>query len=792
MAAPTLRDAIGIAVSIASGGAASPMLALALNMVDDLAFTAIDVAMGNMTWDEGLFSIAQAGVGSVVGATIGDAFSVAKAGITNTVGGVVAKTALTGMEMVTSNLTVGAINAFEYSSEGGFGFNANRYKEGLIGTSALASYAGGMAGTFAQGMLDVAFLGNEIKDETGKIKGYENVGGWKVGEDTKIANIQTLTGTIGNIVNAGVEFGISGHTTVNILNFRDIAKTFGWDWFKGGRENIFTGEASGGWRSVGLFQLSIDSERGISSRIGMGGIDLSLGNIVDSFKGISALNLNAQIVEESKKNLGYGIEEKEKAAAMRAALDFGKAKDKELIMNVLAGKDRLFMMKNVDGDGFGQTIENVDGGRDVFVKGTGSSNIIDWISGAITLSHEAQRTGKVELENQNETDVAIDSHMDIADKLEAYYGTTIINSKEFIKYDRLFKELGPEAFAKYKKEVYDSSTDALNQDEIALLNNLKTEYIKASSELHEGERKINRYDVENQYAKDSLLEQLTIDKLRIGDALHGFLKAHSGDDDIQPVLKELIRNKFGKLTQYDDPSYEYKLGKPSVVIEEWDPHGVKISPLGQIFRNGKPTDLFVKYYDYALDETDFFGRFAKTAGVDVVNDSYGFDIAEYIYNNNEADVMEDVEGAEKIIGVQEGKRTEEFKRVLEHEEDGYFWTEEFTEEVEMEFSKKIKTGIYKGLPQGEIARSAADAAQIIGDMTIHYANASSLDRVRVNTTVKSGTKYFSVYGPVHRYRQDLYGAYETYITFDYFTMDDLLWEYTNFTIDLLFDKIAGY
>ncbi len=404
-------------------------------------------------------SIAQGGVGSLVGAAVGDVFSLAKGGIdiSKGVGGVIAKTALTGMEMVTQNLTVGAVNAFEYR-DGKFGFNANRYKEGLIGTSALASYAGGMAGTFTQGMLDMAFLGNEIKVGN-QLKGYENVAGWKLGEDTKIANIQTLTSTIGNIVNAGVEFGISGHTSVNLLNFRDIAKAMQWDWFKGGRANMFTGQASDGWRSVGLFQMNIDSRRGISSQIGMGGVDLSLGNIVDSFKGIAALQLNAQIVKESNNYLGYGVDAREKAAAMRATLDFGSQEDKQLIMNSLAGVDRLFMMQNVSGDGYGKTIENVDGGRDVFLRSSGSSNIIDWISGAVTISHEAQRSGKVESDNDEETRRAVDAHLAMADNLEQYYGTGVLATKQMVFLDRMAKQKGEDTYRKYIASVYDSSED---------------------------------------------------------------------------------------------------------------------------------------------------------------------------------------------------------------------------------------------------------------------------------------------------------------------------------------------
>ena len=80
---------------------------------------------------------------------------------------------------------------------------------------------------------------------------------------------------------AAVEYSISGHTKINILNFRDIAKAFEWTWFQD--------DETGAWNSVGMFELSIDSERGISSRIGEGGIDISIGNIIEGIQGAGDL-----------------------------------------------------------------------------------------------------------------------------------------------------------------------------------------------------------------------------------------------------------------------------------------------------------------------------------------------------------------------------------------------------------------------------------------------------------------------------------------------------------------------
>jgi len=421
----------GIALTITTGGVGK--------LAADAVCTAIDVAQGKLTWDEGLFSIAQAGISTFASAQIGGFFEGAKIVDPSGIAQVVHNTVIAGTETLANNVVGGAINSVTYKAGGEFGFDTRGYIRGIVGTEAVAGYLGSMAGEFVDSGLRSMWLGKGIPDAEGKIGSYNKVAGWIDGKDTKVDNIRSLTGTIGNLVHAGIDFGLTGDTTINILNASDFIPGLN--------------------SRVGLFELTIDSERGISSRIGMDGIDLSIGKIADSFKGISALNLNAQIVAESKRNLGYGVNAEEKAATMRATLDFGTWEEKQLIMNTLSGKDRLFMMQNVSGDGLGKTIENVGGGRDVFMRSSGSSNIIDWISGAITVSHEAVRTGRTEADNDKETRQAVDAHGDMADKLEAYFGTGVLRTKQMVFLDRLAKEKGEDTYRKYIASVYDSSED---------------------------------------------------------------------------------------------------------------------------------------------------------------------------------------------------------------------------------------------------------------------------------------------------------------------------------------------
>jgi len=285
--APSLKDAIGIAVSIVTCGGGVP--ALLLNLVDDFVFTAMDVAMGNMTWDEGLVSLGKAGASAVVGNAIGGAFGGAMIADPSSIGQVVNNTVVKGVEKLANNVVVGAINSIEYRSGGEFGFNTKGYVKGMIGTDALAGYAGAMGGEFVSSGLKSMYMGKATKLPDGTVVSYAKQGNATLDQ---MNMFKSTTEVVGNLAYAGIEYGISGHTSVNILNFRDLAKAFGFNWFRKQITDPNTGESryTDEWNSVGMFELTFDRDRGISSRIGEGGIDLSIGNIVEAFQGLSIFN----------------------------------------------------------------------------------------------------------------------------------------------------------------------------------------------------------------------------------------------------------------------------------------------------------------------------------------------------------------------------------------------------------------------------------------------------------------------------------------------------------------------
>jgi len=118
--APSLKDIvnIGVSIAVASIPSGNIITGVLLNTIDDAVFTGVNVATGNMTWDEGLFSIGQAGLCAVVGAQIGGAFNGLMVADPGSIADVVGNTLVKGMEKVATNVTVGAINSFEYRSGG--------------------------------------------------------------------------------------------------------------------------------------------------------------------------------------------------------------------------------------------------------------------------------------------------------------------------------------------------------------------------------------------------------------------------------------------------------------------------------------------------------------------------------------------------------------------------------------------------------------------------------------------------------------------------------------------------
>jgi hypothetical protein len=127
----------------------------------------------------------------------------------------------------------------------------------------------------------------------------------RTGIDT--ANIQKMNSLAGGLVSNAVSYGMTGSATFN-------------------RANI---------NGVGLFELTLGND-GITSRIGMGGVDVRLGTIASAIRGGQNWGKNNAI------NAAANRANMENAAtALRAQWGFGDEAAKEQLNSILSGDTRL-------------------------------------------------------------------------------------------------------------------------------------------------------------------------------------------------------------------------------------------------------------------------------------------------------------------------------------------------------------------------------------------------------------------------------------------------------------------
>ncbi len=150
--------------------------------------------------------------------------------------GAVGKTLLAGAQSFTTNTATSAINAVNWNSGGYLEFNNDAFNEGAFGKNAWASVAG------AAGSAGVStFL-------TGNITGFGKI---------HAEDVSSVANLAGGLASSGIQYGISGETTLNVLNFADL----------------------GGGKSYGLMEMHLGGDRGFGMNLGSNGTDMSMGTI---------------------------------------------------------------------------------------------------------------------------------------------------------------------------------------------------------------------------------------------------------------------------------------------------------------------------------------------------------------------------------------------------------------------------------------------------------------------------------------------------------------------------------
>jgi hypothetical protein len=248
-----------------------------------------------------------------------------------------------------------------------------------------------------------------------------------------------------------------GGLTINVANLGailDMAGSLIARENSGGKSIFKDGKVLQKLSGIGLLEVNFGSD-GISTAIGMGGIDVG-GALYEQVKrGIDYAGLKSYMKEE---------QDKQKADMAWETYVYGDFTQENTAMRLVNGKDYLdFTDKDfgVDDDGRIKLGETVSGGRDGKGRTITITDIGDLDTMSVVLGHEAYRDGKTGADNKQETRDAVIAHTKMAARMRAdgadFSGSIVGQDLAAYDYARSVGNMG--IMAKYADDFYDSSAD---------------------------------------------------------------------------------------------------------------------------------------------------------------------------------------------------------------------------------------------------------------------------------------------------------------------------------------------
>ncbi len=399
------------------GAVAAAAIGAAITFTNEFVFAMLDLAGEYKSPEEigkQLAIKAATDAVSVLGAGAGAAVS----GIS----GIAGVAARTGVSVATGATSTVATNAIQYAGDW------DKFSDSMSSFDTWSRVVTSAAGSLVTNSLNGLTLGkNNIK-----LDGFNS---------SQIGSIQNLNGTIGGLASAGLSYGLTGEATFNILNISDF----------------------GAGASSGLLEMTLSRDRGVTSRLGTGGTDLSYGTVSSSLQGIKTLNKNMQITRAaSRNNMGSA------ATALRTQYGFGDDKQLAQLEEILKGRTEL---KRGDGDGRAQTVTE-NGKRTVYLNSYKEGMTREeQLALGITLGHEAYRDGITggKQSQLNETAEAVLGHTALAKRMQGdsmynYMMTGLINTdinlrNDMTVFDYALATGDWSTFGNYVGDNYDYSAD---------------------------------------------------------------------------------------------------------------------------------------------------------------------------------------------------------------------------------------------------------------------------------------------------------------------------------------------
>ena len=244
----------------------------------------------------------------------------------------------------------------------------------------------------------------------------------------QIGNIKTFNSLMGGLTTNTSSLLMGGNANFNLLNYK----------------------------GVGMLEFSFGKD-GVSSKIGMGGTNISIQNLVGAFGGATHLHVNRQI-----NNTEY---DKTTQNALKSQYGFGDEQAKAQLDDIINGDTVLKF--DAEGSEVAQSITE-NGQKIIHINSTLNDGFIDL---GLTLQHEAHRDGIVgdEQSQQIETTKSVLGHTVMAKKMQndSLYKSmmndiidtnrNLQNDLAVFDYAAMTGDWG--AFGSYVNAAYDSSAD---------------------------------------------------------------------------------------------------------------------------------------------------------------------------------------------------------------------------------------------------------------------------------------------------------------------------------------------
>jgi hypothetical protein len=419
------------AVTGGSGMAAGMAVYFGVNMIDDLLFGAIDVAgryknledVGKELGSKSLTTAVSTASGAIGGLGITKDVSAAITrslgeGFLGSVASTTATSAIGGLQSLTIGTASSALLATHWDENGGgLSWSRDLFQEGFKG--ALAGAASGFTGSMTGGLLGQLNLGKD-----GVLAGGFN---W-----LQKADINRMNSFLGDMAANAVSYRMTGSASFNIL-----------------RSGYFAEQQY----STGLLELHV-GDSGIVTRLGTGGMDISLGTLGSVFRGTVNWGISGGSEIAARRD-----RVKNAATALRSQWGHGDGEAVALLMSVLGGSTRL-ARGNSKAAADAETVFDGKRKKILLNRYQDEMNLGEGLLLGVNLQHEAYRDSVVTPGNYLETRGAVLAHTEMAIRM-LLGGENLAPSENMVKDILAYGNAGGDAnkFNAYIDRNYDSSGD---------------------------------------------------------------------------------------------------------------------------------------------------------------------------------------------------------------------------------------------------------------------------------------------------------------------------------------------